>query len=210
MTEGGSECDWMRRTIAILLTAAALLSVSASGAEGFREWFMPASVTETATPAPNAFRFRDGIRWGMNKLQVKALETGPMNERSMQNRSVLFTDGKVAVSRFTADLVFMFVEERLMMISYEFLQGTQDSFQYLTGALSSLYGEKAEAEPMKIKALMDTIDPNRYRTEMIVQPYGWTYDDGTSVYLYYYSQTDFAILYVSPELSGGIYQTNGL
>lgn len=200
----------MKRTIAILLTAAMLISVSVSGAEGFREWFMPATVTETATPAPNAFRFRDGIRWGMNKLQVKALETEQMNERSMQNRSVMFTDSKVAVSKFTADLVFMFLEDRLMMISYDFQRGTQDSYQYLAGALSSLYGERTEAEPMKIKALMDTIDPNRYKTEMIAQPCGWTYGDGTTVYLYYYTQTDFAIMYASPELSGGVYQINGL
>ena len=200
----------MKRLTALLLTAAVMLSASAACAEGFRDWFMPAGPTETATPAPNAFRFRDGIRWEMNQTQVKALETEPMNERSMQNRSVLFTDGKVAVSRFTADLVFMFTEDKLMMISYEFIRGSQDSYQYLAGALSSLYGEKTEAEPAKIKALMDTIDPNRYRTELIVQPYGWTYDDGTTVYLYYYSQTDFAILYVSPKLGGGIYQTNGL
>ena len=200
----------MKRIVVILITAAVLLSVSVSCAEGFREWFMPAATMETATPAPNAFRFRDGIRWGMNMLQVKALETEQRNERSMQNRSGMFTDSKVAVSKFTADLVFMFLEDMLMMISYDFQKGTQESFQYLAGALSSLYGERTEAEPMKIKALMDTIDPNRYRTDMISRPYGWTYGDGTSVYLYYYTQTDFAILYANPDLSGGIYKTNGL
>ena len=37
-----------------------------------------------------------------------------------------------------------------------------------------------------------------------------TNSDGTAVYLYYYSETDFAIMYVSPELGARIYQTNGL
>jgi hypothetical protein len=67
-----------------------------------------ATPSPTATPAPNAFRFRDGIRWGMNPAQVRALENVPMTERSTQNWSVMLTDEKVAVSRFTADLVLCF------------------------------------------------------------------------------------------------------
>ena len=164
----------------------------------------------TATPAPNAFRFRDGIRWGMNTMQVKALETTPMTERSMQNWSIMMTNGKVLVSMFTADLIFMFRENRLLMASYEFQQGSADSFQYLNGALSSVYGESKEAEPLKIKALMDAVNPSRYRIELLTQASQWTAADGTTVYLYYYSQNDFAITYVSPELGSRIYQTNGL
>ena len=190
--------------LAVLIT----VSVTAAAAEGVRDWFQ--SPEATATPAPKAFRFRDGIRWGMNMQQVRALETEPMTERSMQSWSIMLTDGKVAVSRFTADLVFMFREDRLLMASYEFAQGTQDAFQYLGGALSSLYGEKADAEPLKIKALMDAINPNRYKIELIQQASCWSTGDATTVYLYYYSQNDFAIMYVSPELGSRIYQTNGL
>lgn len=164
----------------------------------------------TATPAPNAFRFRDGIRWGMNTIQVKALETEPMTERSMQNWSIMMTNGKVLVSMFTADLIFMFRENKLLMASYEFQQGSADSFQYLNGALSSVYGESKEAEPLKIKALMDAVNPSRYRIELLTQASQWTAADGTTVYLYYYSKSDFAITYVSPELGSRIYQTNGL
>ena len=198
----------MKRMIAWIAACLLLVSVSAAGAEGIRDWF--GAPEATATPAPNAFRFRDGIRWGMNSKQVSALETEPMTERSMQNWSIMLTDGRVTVSRFTADLVFMFRDDRLMMISYEFPQEKPDSFQYLTGALSSLYGEMTDAEPLKIKTLMDAINPNRYRIELITQASGWTNGDGTTVYLYYYSETDFAIMYVSPELGARIYQTNGL
>lgn len=198
----------MKRMIAWIAACLLLISVSAAGAEGIRDWF--SAPEATATPAPNAFRFRDGIRWGMNSKQVSALETEPMTERSMQNWSIMLTDSRVSVSRFTADLVFMFRDDRLMMISYEFPQEKPDSFQYLTGALSSLYGEKTDAEPLKIKTLMDAINPNRYRIELITQASGWTYGDGTTVYLYYYSETDFAIMYVSPELGMRVYQTNGL
>lgn len=182
--------------------------VYAEGISGMRELFQISEAT--ATPAPNAFRFRDGIRWGMNTQQVKALETEKMTERTMQNWSIMLTDGKVSVSRFTADLVFMFREDRLLMISYEFSQKSNDDFLYLAGALSSLYGDKTEADPLKIKALMDSINPNRYKTELISQASVWKNEDGTTVYLYYYSPDAFAVMYVSPELGSKIYQTNGL
>ena len=110
----------MKRLAASILTALiiAVLTVSA-GAEtmtDMRSWFS----IPTATPAPDAFRFRDGIRWGMNPQQVKALETEQMSERSAQNWSIMLTDAKVSVSRFSADLVFMFRDNCLLMILYEF------------------------------------------------------------------------------------------
>ena len=164
----------------------------------------------TATPAPNAFRFRDGIRWGMNAMQVRALEPEQMTERSMSDWSVLFTEGKVTVSRFTADLVFMFRADRLMMATYEFSRETRDSFQYISAALSSVYGDKTDADPLVVKSLMDAVNPNRYRTDLITDSCVWTTADGTTIYLYHYSSNDFAIMYVSPEQGTRVYQTNGL
>ena len=201
----------MKRTAAWIMLLTVVLLTGFSQAEtvsGIRELFQnPAT---TSTPAPNAFRFRDGIRWGMNTQQVKALEPTPMTERLLQNWSIMLTNGKVTVSRFAADLVFMFHDDRLQMISYEFQNCSTDDYQYLGGALSTVYGEKQDAEPLKIKALMDAINPNRYRTDMISQAAVWITADGTSIYLYYFSQDAFAVMYVSPELGSRIYQTNGL
>ena len=64
----------MRRTAAVVLTVLLIIALTGmTGAEtvsDIRDWFsMP-----TATPAPDAFRFRDGSRWGMNQQQVKALD----------------------------------------------------------------------------------------------------------------------------------------
>ena len=110
----------MKRLIPVLLALTVLFAQFPGGAEetvpGIRE-FME---TQTPTPAPDAFRFRDGIRWGMNPQQVKALESEAMTERTMQDWSIMLTNEKVAVSRFTADLVFMFRQDRLLMITYEF------------------------------------------------------------------------------------------
>ncbi len=201
------------RKLAALLAALIFLILPVTACcetvPGLSDWFS----TPTATPSPNAFRFRDGIRWGMNKQQVQALEMTPMTERNSEDNtlSIMKTNGKVPVSRFTADLVFMFRQDRLLMITYEFKSPTlANDYAYLTAALSSLYGEQTPAEPMKIKALMDAINPNLYVTEKIREACAWSASDGTTVYLYYYSSDAFAIMYVSPELGSRVYQTNGL
>lgn len=165
----------------------------------------------TITPSPDSFRFRDGIRWGMNPLQVKALESENMVERVLQDWAVMVTTEKVAVSRFTADLVFIFRQEQLKMIIYEFQRQDADSdFQYLTGALCSLYGEQKEADPSMVRVLMDAVNPGRYQADGLTQAYGWLLSDGTAVFQYRYAKDSFGVMYVAPELGGGLYQTNGL
>ena len=201
----------MKRNPAIFIIVIMILCCNFATAEGVVSGIRDLFSAPTATPSPEAFRFRDGIRWGMNREQVKALEYEKMTERSMQDWSVMLTDEKVAVSRFTADLVFMFREDRLLMISYEFQkQAAKDNFEYLQVALGSLYGEPEAADPLSIKALMDAVNPDRYRTDLIRDAAVWKTADGTSIYLYYYSTDAFAILYVCPELGNRIYQTNGL
>ena len=137
-----------------------------------------------------------------------------MNERTSGEWSVMMTAEKVAVSRFTADLVFIFRQNQLRMITYEFNHNNDSviSFYYLIGALEFKYGKSQDAEPQIVKNLMDRIDPNHYQTERIQQVHAWTDKDGTGIYLYYFDTDRFAILYASPELSapGGGYDVNGL
>ena len=214
----------MRRWIAFAAALALLLCAGTAAGEqdtpagtgtsgtGWDQFGIPfLSAAPTATPAPNAFRFRGGIRWNMSMQQVKALESEKMTERSMSSWSIMFTDEKVAVSMYTADLVFMFREDRLMMITYEFQrQNAQNDFLYLSLALSSLYGEKTLAEAVTVKALMDAVNPNHYPADQIREASCWTAADGTAVFQYYYAQDKFGIMYVSPDLGGRFYQTNGL
>ena len=165
----------------------------------------------TVTPSPDAFRFRDGIRWGMNPQQVKSLESVNMVERVLQDWSIMVTTEKVAVSRFTTDLVFIFRQEQLKMIVYEFQRKDADAdYQYLTGALCSLYGEQKEADPAMIKVLMDAVNPGRYQADKLTKANGWLTSDGTAVFQYQYAPDSFGVMYVAPELGGGLYQTNGL
>ena len=58
----------------------------------------------------------------------------------------------VTVSRFTADLVFMFYQNQLKMITYEFQAGASTlNYQYLLGALCSVYGDSADTDGAVIK-----------------------------------------------------------
>jgi len=164
--------------------------------------------------AETEFSFRSGIHWNMSPEQVQTLENTPMTTRSSGDWSVSVAGAPVEVSRFTADLVFMFYQNQLKMITYEFQSdGSALSYQYLIGALCSVYGDLRDADPAVIKALMDQIYPDRYRTELISQAHAWTAPDGTGIYLYYFTANAFAILYTPPEFGSGNaggYAVNGL
>ena len=97
------------------------------------------------------------------------------------------------------------------MIVYEFQrQDTESDFQYLTGALCSRYGEQKEADPSMIRVLMDAVNPGRYKADALQKANGWLLADGTAVFQYRYAADSFGVMYVSPDLGGGLYQTNGL
>ena len=201
----------MKRTGLILAAA-----VTAGAAEqvgnipSIRETMQTEQQTQTVTP----FSFRNGIGWNMSMEQVKTLETVSMTERSSSDWSVMVTAEQVPVSRFQADLVFMFWQDKLKMITYEFqADASKLNYQYLLGALCSVYGDSREAQPAVIKSMMDRIYPDRYRADWIREAHAWTAPDGTNLFLYYFSANAYAILYVTPELTvqgGGTYETNGL
>ena len=176
------------------------------------------SIRDMVMTEKKPFSFRNGISWGMNPEQVSVIENIPMEQRSSTEWSVMVPVEKVQVSRFYADLVYMFYQNALRMINYEFQdeQGTQSdrkslNYQYLTGALCSVYGESREANPAVIKSWMDRIYLDYYQQERIHDAYEWTAEDGTSIFLYYFSDASYAILYVCPTGSGSSgYDTNGL
>ena len=180
---------------------------------GFAEDNHIPTIREQFTMEQPPFSFRNGVQWGMTPESVRSVETESMTERGKGEWSVMMTDEPVPVSRFTADLIFIFQNQTLKMITYEFQQdATGLNYQYLIGALTSVYGEAQDASPKTIKQLMDLIYPDRFRTERIREQKVWNYTDGTHVYLYFFSDNNYAILYTSPEFSvqNNGYETNGL
>ncbi len=203
-----------RKALLILIILSMAFSLMGAAAEGPGT----SSIRDMVMTEKKPFSFRNGISWGMNPQQVSVIENIPMEQRSSTEWSVMVPTEKVQVSRFYADLVYMFYQNALRMINYEFQEernGQTDprslNFQYLTGALCSVYGESREANPAVIKSWMDRIYQDYYQQEKIHDALEWTAEDGTVIFLYYFSDTSFAILYVCPSNGGGSgYDTNGL
>ena len=181
-------------------------------AEGEGENGGISSIRDLLMGEKEAFSFRNGVSWGMTPEQVSALEEMPMEQRTSADWAVMITVEPAPVSRFSADLVYIFYQNALRMITYQFQQDCSTlNYQYLTGALSVKYGESKEAKPAVIKGWMDRIYQNYYRQELIRNALEWNAEDGTSIYLYYYTENAYAILYVCPVSGGaGSYDTNGL
>ena len=204
----------MRR---ILAAALILMTVTTAAGSASALGF---GLLDTPSPQPTeqvtSFTFRNGIGWNMSTEQVRVLEETPMTERTSTTGewSVMLTNEKVTVSRFSANLIFMFRQNQLRMITYEFSTEKDSviSFYYLIGALEYKYGKSKDGEPQAVKNLMDRIDPNHYQTERIQQVHAWAAKDGTGIYLYFFNTDRFAILYACPELNtaGGEYDVNGL
>jgi len=200
--------DRMKKALCLGLAMLLLLSATAGLADGvipnLRE-------TPTVTPAGGAFSFRGGVQWNMSREQVRLLELVELTERNQDEWSILYPLNPVQVSKFNADLVYMFFGDRLKMISYDFgASGTEADFQYLTGALDSVYGDHTEPDASDIIGIMDQIYPGYYTAERLTNRRGWKAGDDTLIYLYYYAESSYAVLYVCAGSTQGSYVTTGL
>lgn len=201
----------MKRTRTFALCCALLILLTAAAAA---ESGSVSSFRDMVNYEKKPFTFRNGVTWGMNPQQVSVIENTVMEQYSSNEWSVLMTANPVQVSLFSADLVYIFKQNALRMITYEFRTNCSSlNFQYLTGALCSVYGESMEANPAIIKGWMDRVYPNRYKLELIKNGVEWSAEDGTYIYLYYFTEdSKYAILYACPDTGGGTgnYDTNGL
>ena len=198
----------MKKSLCLLLTLLLLCPLASSLASGvipnLRE-------TPTVTPAVGTFSFRGGVQWNMSREQVRALETLELTERNQDSWSNLYPLSTVEVSKFRADLVYMFYSDRLKMISYDFGSGGSEAdFLYLTGALDSVYGDHTESPASEIIGIMDQIYPGYYTADRLTSRRGWRAGDNTLIYLYYYAENAYAVLYVCAGGSAGTYTTTGL
>ena len=99
-----------------MLCALALALPSAAGAAESEA----SSIREMMMTEKKAFSFRNGITWGMKPEEVQAAENTETDIRTSSEWAVMLTAEPVSVSRFTADLVYMFYQNALRMITYEF------------------------------------------------------------------------------------------
>lgn len=219
------------KRISLLLILAMLLFTAAAYADntGNSWWMVPtpaptgvpdpgtvrtAEPVQQPTQAPSAvygyFRFRGGVYWNMTPEQVQATENVPLTQKSNGSWTVLFQE-KASVSTYTAQLAYMFRDGLLQMINYDFVTGANNGdFAYLSEALNSVYGTWESVTPVEIYAAMNQVAPGRYTVNNLKDPRAWHMADGTRIYLYWYSDKAYAILYVSPSAVAGTYNVNGL
>ncbi len=216
-----------RRRTAVKKWICLLLALLLCGVESMALGGGLASLWVTASPTPEAtpqvtpgisaagtgggFSFRGGVRWGMTRDLVKALETVELVGRENGEWSILYPTVKVDVSRYQADLTYMFLNDQLKMIAYNFgAAGTEADFQYLTGALDSVYGDHVEPDAAMIFGFWNQIYPGSYSLENIRQARGWTAGEDTMICLYYYAKDAYEILYIRAGKASDAYVTTGL
>lgn len=195
----------MKRIIALLLIAA----VCVMGIGAFAEDAAPetGANAETATEA-TGFVFRDGITWGMSVEDVRGIEKGKVDAFSETGNVTALRYGLTDVSIFTADyLLYLFVDNKLVSAVYLFTQNwNDDQFNYLTGALTQLYGAPTEMTKEEITA-ESGFYPG-FDGSAIEKAYGWT---GNGVLVRIARDSEIDIFYLDPDFTyTPHYNTNGL
>ena len=168
----------------------------------------------TAAPAADdtAFSFRNGVHWGMTPDEVAAAEGREADfseDLSAAYSQICFSD--VAVSRYTAEIGYIYCGSALQAAVYGGFESDHQSsdFTYLSGALSSVYGQPESADAEELFAMTDHFGP---RPE--IDPASlirWSLEDGTAVYMFTFAQ-DFCILYINTGFfeSSAAYDVTGL
>lgn len=200
----------MIRRFLSLVTLLLMLTGGALGNGVIPNFRETAADTSQNTP----FSFRGGVKWNMSREQVRATDSVPMIEKSQDSWSILLPLEPVEVSRLTAELVYMFYNDQLKMISYDFrMTGTSADYAYLTGALDSVYGEHTVPEAYEVIGIMDQIYPGNYKEDQLTHLLCWTSGDDTRIFQYFYGENAYAILYVCMTAGGpgqNGYVTTGL
>ena len=188
----------MKRFIAIILSAMMILTVCA-----YAE-----TAQETQSAAGSEFNFRGGITWGMTPDEVRAIETGEEKSFREDGDVTALMYGYTDFSKYTADyLLYVFVNNELKEAVYIITTNPADSqYDYLSGALTQLYGEASEISNEQLNAEMSFY--SGFDGSKITKANAWD-TDSALVRITYDSEID--VSYMDPDFSfAAEYNTSGL
>ena len=158
------------------------------------------------------FTFRNNITWGATMDQVQTAEGG--EPRCDDNGPLdLLIYEQAAVSNYEAELMYIFLDDSLVIAYYYFEELPSHDYDYLAKALTSKYGEPMAADPVRQYTLMQVLDPGNYGVYKLTN---WELNDGTLVALFSMDddmEEQFALVYSDEQTvlqAGGLYNTNGL
>lgn len=139
--------------------------------------FFSSALAEEETP----FVFRNGITWGMSVAEVQEKEGNSLVPTL--NHFALFN---VDVSKFKANLLYYFNNDKLLMCDYSILveyDECEDTMQYLISALASKYGDNDACSFSTLEKTFDMFYDFDFKIEYPKEIYKFSASDGTDIYL---------------------------
>lgn len=168
-----------------------------------------------ATPAPlapDAFRLRGGVGWQSTLEQVEESENIWSHDgvETFGNLQVLYVSG-VSVSKFEAELMYLFRNGALTAICYGF-EGGEDDMAYLRAALGQKYGAEAGSDASRVARALTAVSPRAVSAETVRENAFWLLPDGTLTAIFCTDENALGILYANEPslLREGVYNTRGL
>ena len=195
----------MRKSIAVIIVVAALICSFACAEEAAE------------------FSFRSGISFGMSWEDIMLKEHESVQVRGddwesqwFGNWLIMGTDTKVKVSKYEAYLYYLLADDQMRSAVYDIYDTPDDitdAFDYITNALSSVYGEAEAAPASEALGVTDAINPGFYQESDLRHTMKWQ-TAGVLIYQFYYDDHSFVIWYLDPnfdmsEVNGG-FNTDGL
>lgn len=153
-----------------------------------------------STPS-ESFTFRGGITWGMSREEVTALEKeASFSEIDLGNYLSLSSSGPVRLSRYEANLAYLFSGDTLVMAAYGINESSPEVSEGLKQAYDTKYGEEQEASVEVFYGLLQKTGALPFSEEDIREStlYRWDAAGGTQVWMVLENES-LVILYVSPE-----------
>ena len=147
------------------------------------------------------FSFRNGITFGMTPDQIVQTEeaANQVQPDSWRDGQIgtwyVASSNQVAVSQYTANLMYFFGENQMEMAAYDFSSGTtEEMYKNLTNAYCTVYGASESVEPAEIVQVMDCFIQGFYTEENISSALAWRQKNVT-IYQFYYGPDAFVVLY---------------
>ncbi len=163
-------------------------------------------VFPAAAEEDSVFFFRKGVSFGMSRAELLQIEAGDGEAASLEWKTqalndweALYTSG-AKVSKYEADLIYFLMNDRMETAFYIFYsQADQEIFNYLSEALSSLYGTAERIGSEQIVEFMDIFYEGYYSVSDISLGRAWR-PGNVDIYQFFFSDDSFAIAYADPEL----------
>ena len=156
------------------------------------------------------FLFRNGVTWASTPEEVRQSEGTDGFEDDYEGWTEQIYS-HATVSKFVADLTYVFRENQLYFCGYWFDDLSDENREYLTKALSSKYGEPTGSDPEALRTLMCLLAPVE---EELLDVQNWRLADGTYIAMFCMGDRDECYLvYFNEEKLlewAGMFNTFGL